>query len=99
MGAHGPKPLPDHLRRSYRIGVGFNKLELARLEGRLRHPGLAELVMHGGKDAKKGLKSVSQYLRQCALGRPLRLWVPDINRTAYAEFMRVGSNVNLVLTP
>jgi hypothetical protein len=96
MSAHGPKPLPENLRRSHRIGVGFNETELARLEKRLRQPGLAELVMHGGKDAKKGLKNVSQYLRQCALGRQLRLWVPDINRAAYAEFIRVGTNVNQI---
>jgi hypothetical protein len=96
MGAHGPKPLPDHMRRTHRIGVGFNELELARLERKLRHPGLAELVMHGSKDAKKGLKGVSQYLRECALGRSLRLWVPDINREAYLEFMRVAGNVNQI---
>lgn len=94
MGAHGPQPLPDHLRRTHRIGVGFNELELARLEKRLRHPGLAELVMHGGKDAKKGLKSVSQYLRKCALDRRLQLWVPDINLKVYVELMRVAGNVN-----
>lgn len=96
MGAHGPKPLPELMRRTHRIGVGFNELELAKLEKRLRQPGLAELVMHGGKDARKGLKSASQYLRQCALGLPLRLWVPEINRAAYAEFIRVGTNVNQI---
>ncbi len=96
MSAHGPQPLPDHLRRSYRIGVGFNQLELGRLERQLRHPGLAALIMRGSKDDRKGLKSASEYLRQCSLGRPRHLWVPQINRQDYAEIMRVGNSVNQI---
>jgi hypothetical protein len=96
MGAHGPQPLPDYLRRSYRIGVGFNELELGRLERRLGHPGLAALVMVGSKDDRKGLKSASEYLRQCALGRAQRLRVPEINRQSYGEIMRVGNSVNQI---
>jgi hypothetical protein len=96
MGAHGPQPLPDLLRRSYRIGVGFNQLELGRLERQLHHPGLAALIMRGSKDDRKGLKSASEYLRQCALGRPQHLWVPQINRQNYAEIMRVGNSVNQI---
>lgn len=96
MGTRGPKPLPDHLRRSHRIGVCLNKIELGELERRLGQPGLADLVMHGGKNARKGLKCASEYMRLLALGRPGRLIVPQINRQAYAEFVRVGANVNQI---
>jgi hypothetical protein len=96
MGARGPAPLPEHLRRRHRIGVWLNEGELAELELRLAAPGLAALVMHGGKDVRKGLKVASEQMRARILGMRLRLTVPEVNRQAYADLGRLGSNVNQI---
>jgi Bacterial mobilisation protein (MobC) len=96
MGARGPAPLPEHLKRCHRIGVWLNEGELAELELRLAAPGLASLVMHGGKNARKGLKVASEHMRARVLGRRLRLTVPEVNKGALADLGRVGSNINQI---
>jgi hypothetical protein len=96
VGSRGPAPLPEHLKRRHRIGVWFNEVELAELESRLAQPGLAELVMHGGANARKGLKVASEHMRAGMLGKRVRLTVPEVNRQAYADLGRLGSNVNQI---
>lgn len=96
MGARGPTPLPEHMKRRHRIGVWLNEGELVELEQRLAAPGLASLVMHGGKDARKGLKVASEQMRSRVLGRRLRLTVPEVNKGALADLGRVGSNINQI---
>jgi hypothetical protein len=96
MGKRGPTPLPEHLRRRHRVGVWLSETELDDLEARLSVPGLAALVMHGGRDERSGMKVVSQHMRARILCQSVRLSVPEINRQAYANLGRIGSNINQI---
>jgi hypothetical protein len=96
MGKRGPQPLPEHLRRNYRIGVCFTEDELLELESMLDQPGFADLVMTGGKDVRKGMKSASEFMRARALGQRVPRLVPKINQLAFAELGRIGSDVNQI---
>lgn len=96
MGQRGPEPLPEHLRRVHRVGVWLNEVELEDLERALAVPGLAKLVMYGGKDVRKGLKRASEAMRDRVFGRRVRMTVPEINRLAYADLGRLGNNVNQI---
>ena len=96
MGKRGPSPLPEHLRRRHRVGVWLSEAELDDLEARLSVPGLAALVMHGGRDERSGMKVVSEHMRARILGQSVRLAVPEINRQAFANLGRIGSNINQI---
>jgi hypothetical protein len=96
MGARGPKPIPEEDRRTYRIGVWLNEAELRQLERGIALPGMAELVMHGGANARKGLKAASEVMRAKALGQRIRLKVPEVNLELQAELGRLGNNVNQI---
>ena len=96
MGRPGPQALPVNLKRTHRIGVYFNEFELSELEEILERPGLAQVVMNGGKDVRKGMKGASEYLRARSLGQHIPRVVPKLNMKAFAELGRLGGIVNQI---
>ena len=94
MGQRGPAPLPPEQQRVHRVGVWLSEVELQELAAAIGEPGLVDLVMNGGKEARKGYKRASEFMRDRALGRRVRMVVPEVNRQAYGHLGRLGNNIN-----
>ena len=74
----GGRPPVDSAQRRRPLSVRFSPAESDELTAAARAAGLP----------------VSVYVRDRALGRPVRGPVPEVNRAAYAELARAAGNLN-----